>query len=89
MLHYRIHGFLHTELLVRNSFQSEAFRLRAAIKTQRSANIWKTALASIPPSDYAPVFDNSTTVFKFVVSSIEEASESVKTVVDLKNIQSM
>ena len=38
MLHYRIHGFLHTELLVRNSFQSEAFRLRAAMKTQRLAN---------------------------------------------------
>ena len=39
MLHYRIHGFLHTELLVRNSFQSEAFRLRAAMKTQRLTNI--------------------------------------------------
>ena len=38
MLHYRTHGFLHTELLVRNSFQSEAFRLRAAMKTQRLAN---------------------------------------------------
>ena len=39
VLHYRIHAFLHTELLVRNSFQSEAFRLRAAMKTRRFANI--------------------------------------------------
>ena len=39
MLHYRIHGFLHTELLVRNSFQREAFGLKAAMKTQRLANI--------------------------------------------------
>ena len=39
MLHYRIYGFLHTELLVRNSFQSEAFCLRAAMKTQPLANI--------------------------------------------------
>ena len=39
MLHYRIHAFLHTELLVPNSFQSEAFRFRAAMKTQRFGNI--------------------------------------------------
>ena len=40
MLHYRIQGFLHTELLlVQNSFQSEGFCLRAAMKTQRLANI--------------------------------------------------
>ena len=39
MLHYRIHGFLHTELLVRNSFQSEAFGWRAAMKTQLFTNI--------------------------------------------------
>ena len=41
MLHYRIHAFLHTQLLVRNSFQnqSEGFRLRAAMKTQRLAYI--------------------------------------------------
>ena len=39
MLHYRVHGSLHMELLVRNSFQREAFRLRAAMKTQRLANI--------------------------------------------------
>ena len=39
MLHYRIHGFLHKELLVWNSFQSEAFRLRASVKTQHFGNI--------------------------------------------------
>ena len=39
LLHYRIHGFLQTELLVRNPFQSEVFHLRAAMKTQRFANI--------------------------------------------------
>ena len=41
MLHYRIHAFLHTELLVWNSFQnqSEGFRLSAAMKTQRLAYI--------------------------------------------------
>ena len=39
MLHYRVHGSLHMELLVRNSFQREAFRLRVAMKTQRLANI--------------------------------------------------
>ena len=39
MLHHRIHGFLHMELLVRNLFQSEAFRLRTAMKTQRFAII--------------------------------------------------
>ena len=49
MLHYRIHGFLHTELLVRNSFQREAFGLKAAMKTQRLANIWKAALALFAP----------------------------------------
>ena len=49
MLHYRIHAFLHTELLVPNSFQSEAFRFRAAMKTQRFGNIWKAALAPFAP----------------------------------------
>ena len=49
MLHYTIHGFLHTELLVRNSFQSESSRLRAAMKTQRFVNIWKAALAPFAP----------------------------------------
>ena len=39
MLHYRIQGFLHTKLLVWNSFKSEAFHLRAAMKAQRFANI--------------------------------------------------
>ena len=39
MLHYRIHGFLGTELLVWNSFQSEVFHLRAAVKMQSFANI--------------------------------------------------
>ena len=39
MLYYRIHGFLRTELLVRNSFQSEVLHLRTAMKTQRFANI--------------------------------------------------
>ena len=38
MLHYRIHGHLRTELLFRNSFESEVFHLRAAIKTERCAN---------------------------------------------------
>ena len=39
MLHYRIHGFLGTELLVWNLFQSDVFHLRAAMKTQSFANI--------------------------------------------------
>ena len=39
MLHYKIHSFLNTELLVWNSCQSEAFWLRAAMKTQHFANI--------------------------------------------------
>ena len=55
MLHYRVHGFLLTGLLVRNSFQSEAFRLRAAMKTQLLAYIWKAALAPFSASNYAPV----------------------------------
>ena len=55
MLHCRIHGFLHTELLVQNSFQSQGFYLRAAMKTQRLANIWKANLAS-SPSNCAPGF---------------------------------
>ena len=38
-LHYRIHGFLHTKLLVWNSLKSEAFHLRATMKAQRFANI--------------------------------------------------
>ena len=46
MLQYRIHGFLRTELLVWNLFQSEVFHLRAAMKTQCFANILKAALAS-------------------------------------------
>ena len=49
MLHYRVHGSLHMELLVRNSFQREAFRLRVAMKTQRLANIWKMGLAPFAP----------------------------------------
>ena len=39
MLHYGIHGFLRTELLLRNSLQNEVFHLREAMKTQRFANI--------------------------------------------------
>ena len=39
MLHYRIHGFLRTELLVRKAFQSYVFHLRAALRTQCFANI--------------------------------------------------
>ena len=39
MLGYRIHDFLRTELLVLNSFKSDIFHLRAAMKTQRFANI--------------------------------------------------
>ena len=49
MLHYRINGFLHTELLFQNSFQSEGLCLRAAMKMQRLANIWKGALAPFAP----------------------------------------
>ena len=45
MLHYKIHGFLCTELLVGNLFQSEVFHLRVAMKTQCFANFWKAALA--------------------------------------------
>ena len=47
ILHYRIGGFLRMELLVQNSFYREVFHLRAAMKTQRFANIWKAALASL------------------------------------------
>ena len=57
MLHYRIHGFLRTELLVRNSLQGEVFHVRAAMKTQRFANISKAALAPFAPSNYAPDLD--------------------------------
>ena len=39
MIHYRIHGFWRTELLVPNSFQGEEFNFRAAMKKQRSADI--------------------------------------------------
>ena len=39
MLYYRIHGLVHTELLVRNSFQSEGFRLTVEIKKQRLGKI--------------------------------------------------
>ena len=46
-IHYRIHGFLRTKLSVWNSFQREVSHLKAAIKTQRLANICKVALA--PP----------------------------------------
>ena len=45
MLHYRIHHFLRTELLVRNFYSKLSFHLREAMKTQRFANIWKVALA--------------------------------------------
>ena len=49
MLHYRIHGFLRTELLVRNSFESEVFHLRAPMKAQCFANIWMATLAPFAP----------------------------------------
>ena len=49
MLHYTIHGFLRAELLIRNLFQSEAFHLRAAMKTQRFTNIWKATLSPFNP----------------------------------------
>ena len=49
MLHRRITDFLCSEVLVRNSFKSEVFHLRAAMKTQRFANIWKAALAPFAP----------------------------------------
>ena len=39
MLHHTTHDFLGMESLVRNSFQSEVFHLRAAMKTQRFSNI--------------------------------------------------
>ena len=53
MLHYRIHDFLRTELLVWNWFKSEVFHLRAAMKTQHLPNVWKAALAPFAPSNYA------------------------------------
>ena len=43
MLHYRIYGFLGAELLAGNSFESDVFNLRAAMKTQCFANISKAA----------------------------------------------
>ena len=52
MLHYSFHGFLRTVLLVQKAFQNYFFHLRAAMKTQRLANISKVALAA---SDYAVV----------------------------------
>ena len=55
MLHYRIDGFLHTELLIRDSFQSEGFHLRVPMKTQRLANIWKPALAPFCPALTTPL----------------------------------
>ena len=39
MLYYRINCLVHTELLVRNSFQSQGFRLTVEIKKQRLAKI--------------------------------------------------
>ena len=39
MLHYTVHGFLRTKLSLWNLLQDEAFHLRAAMKTQRFANI--------------------------------------------------
>ena len=55
MLHYRIHGFLGTELLVRNLFQN--FIRFPAMKVQRFTNIWKAVLAPFaPPSNYAPEY---------------------------------
>ena len=53
MFPYRIYSFLRTELSVQNSLQSKVFHLRAVMKTQRFANIWKAALDSRP---YAPVW---------------------------------
>ena len=41
VLHYRIYGFSRKELLVWNSFESHVFDLRAAMKTQSFANIWR------------------------------------------------
>ena len=59
MLHYRIHGFLLMELTVRKAFQSYVSHFcieRAAMKTQHFANIWKTTLALLFASNYAPGF---------------------------------
>ena len=39
MLHYRIHVYLRTELLARNSFQGNVFYLIVAMKTQPFTNI--------------------------------------------------
>ena len=55
MLHYRIHGFLCTQLSVRKAFQSKVFHLRAAMKTQCFANIWKASLAPFSPLNYVPI----------------------------------
>ena len=55
MLHYRIYGFLRTELLVSSSFRNEVFHMRAAMKTQPFANMWKVALVPFASYNYVPV----------------------------------
>ena len=55
MLHYRIYGFLRTELLVWSSFRNEVFHMRAAMKTQPFANMWKVALVPFASYNYLPV----------------------------------
>ena len=49
MLHWRIRGFWGSELSVRISFQTKSVHVRAAMKTQPFASIWKTALTPFPP----------------------------------------
>ena len=64
MLHYRVHGFLLMELTVWKTFQSHVFQLSIGRwdssneNTEHFANIWKAALASFDPSNYA--FDDYT-----------------------------
>ena len=55
MLHYRIHGFLLTELTVPKTFQGYAYSLKNWENSNEStlfyfANIWKAALAPFAPS---------------------------------------
>ena len=53
MLHNRIQDFLHKELSVQKAFQSYVFHLIEQQWKEKFANIWKMALASFTPSNYA------------------------------------
>ena len=56
MLHYRIQGFLRTELLVRNSFQSEVFHLRERQWKHRVSRIFERRLLPLLPPLTTPLF---------------------------------